>query len=211
MIPTDKRVEKFKSIVAKKQYNLGIVLENVHNPHNIGAVLRSCDAVGVMDVYLIYTADRLGFDTYKKGSSSAQGADKWLNVHVYDNLENCMKEVNTKYDKVYATNFTEEAKSLYDLELSGSVALVFGNELDGVTTDMMQYVDGNFIIPQEGMAQSLNISVACAVSLYEVRRQRALKKMYDTEFDENLTEHQLLFRQYMETHEKRYKRKHGIM
>jgi len=208
MIPTEQRLAKFKSIIAKKQFDFGVVLENVHNPQNVGAVLRSCDAVGVIDVFLIYSSKRIDVTMYEKGKRSARGADKWLNVHVFDNVDECMKSVKSKYDQVLATNFTANSKSLYDLELAKSVALVFGNERDGISTEMMEHVDGNFIIPQEGMVQSLNISVACAISLYEGRRQRSLVGKYDMPFDANNENQNQLLNQYLEIHKNDYLNRH---
>ena len=90
-----------------------------------------------------------------------------------------MAAVKQKYKNVFATHLGESAVSLYDLDLTEPVALVFGNEHDGVTEDCLRYCNGNFIIPQVGLVKSLNISVACAVSLYEAYRQKELKGMYD--------------------------------
>jgi len=205
MIPTEKRIARFKSIIAKKQFDVGIVLENVHNPHNIGAVLRSCDAVGILDIYLIYSTDRTDQTVFARGGKSARGSDKWLNVHFFTSAKSCMEVVNKKYEQVYATHLSEDSKSLYDLKLDSSVALVFGNELDGVSKEMMPYVTGNYIIPMEGMVQSLNISVACAISLYEIRRQRDEKQLYEAPFDGSNEAHTNLLKTYTKRHASRYK------
>ena len=86
-----------------------------------------------------------------------------------------------RFEKVFATHLGEQAHSLYELDLTQSVALVFGNEHSGVSEEALKYCDGNFIIPQVGMVQSLNISVACAVSLYEAFRQRNEKGFYNSQ------------------------------
>lgn len=170
------REEKLKKAIAYKQGTLTVVMENVHDPHNISAVLRSCDAVGVIEVYIINS------ETGKKpkmGKKSSASAMKWLNLHYFDNLEACFTEIRKKYDKIYTTHLSKEAKTLHQMDFTQSIALVFGNEHDGVSEEAVTLSDGNFIIPQVGLIQSLNISVACAVTLYEVFRQRDQANMYE--------------------------------
>lgn len=160
-----------------RQNNLTVVLEDVHDVHNISAVLRSCDSVGVNEVYTVNT---LSPPAHKLAKRSSAGTRKWMEIHSFDNIEECMTRVQEKYEHVWATHLGEEAKELYELDLTGSVALLFGNEAFGLSEEMLRYASGNFIIPQMGMAQSLNISVACAVSLYEALRQRKVAQAYDT-------------------------------
>ena len=111
----------------------------------------------------------------KKSSASAEG---WLTVHQYEDTAACMQAIKARYGKIYATHLGVQSNSLYELNLAESVALVFGNEHEGVTEECLSYCDGNFIIPQVGMVQSLNISVACAVTLYEAYRQREIAGYY---------------------------------
>jgi tRNA (guanosine-2'-O-)-methyltransferase len=174
---TPERTDRITRMLNNRQRGLVVVMENVHDPHNISAVLRTCDAVGVQDVFILMTImprhDRLG-------KNSAASADKWLTIHYYDNTAECMAAVRQRCDKIYATHLGVQSHSLYDLTLTGTVALIFGNEHDGVTKDCLSYCDGNFIIPQAGMVQSLNISVACAISLYEAFRQRREAGFYDS-------------------------------
>jgi len=170
------RETKLKKAIAYKQGTLTVVMENVHDPHNISAVLRSCDAVGVIEVYIVNS------ETGKKpkmGKKSSASAMKWLNLHYFDNLEACFTAVRKKYDKIYTTHLSKEAKTLHKMDFTQSVALVFGNEHEGVSEEAVALSDGNFIIPQVGLIQSLNISVACAVTLYEVFRQRDQANMYE--------------------------------
>lgn len=171
------REEKFKKAISKKQGNLAMILEDVHDPHNISAVLRSCDAVGVQEVYIV---DSFAKDSMKFGKKSSASASKWLDFHFYDKIEDCISEVKLRYDKVLSTHLGAESVSLYDCDLTASVALLFGNEKDGVSQKGLELSDGNFIIPQVGLIQSLNISVACAISLYEAYRQREIAGMYDS-------------------------------
>ncbi len=173
---TPERSAKITKVLNNRQPGLVVVLENVHDPHNISAVMRTCDAVGVQDVFVLMTI----MPRHQKfGKTSAASALGWLTIHQYENTEECMNEVRKRCDKIYATHLGVESVSLYDLQLTNKVALVFGNEHAGVTEECLKYCDGNFIIPQVGMVQSLNISVACAITLYEAFRQRHNEDFYN--------------------------------
>jgi tRNA (guanosine-2'-O-)-methyltransferase len=172
---TNERRTKIETVLSKRQNDLTIVLENVFDPHNISAVMRSCDAVGVQEIYVLTTK----IPRHKKwGERSSSSAAKWLTVHQFDNAEECFAELRKKYTTILTTHLSGDAVSLYELDLSKSTALVFGNEHAGVSEEIRAMADGNFIIPQAGMIQSLNISVACAVSLYEAYRQKQLAGHY---------------------------------
>lgn len=171
------RRQKMQQVLHRRQPNITVVLEDVHDPHNVSAVMRSCDAIGIMEVYVVNT---LTPPINKLGKRSSAGAKKWVELHTFTDVDSCMQTVRAKYDKVYATHLSQDAASLYDLNLTGSVALLFGNERLGLSPKILQYADGNFIIPMQGMVQSLNISVACAVSLFEVMRQRIDAGLYAT-------------------------------
>jgi tRNA (guanosine-2'-O-)-methyltransferase len=172
---TNERRQKIESVLANRQNDLTVVLENVFDPHNISAVMRSCDAVGVQEIYVLNTK----IARHKKwGSRSSSSAAKWLTIHQYENTGECMAALRKKYASVLTTHLSGDAVSLYEQDLTKSTALVFGNEHDGVSDELRAMADGNFIIPQSGMIRSLNISVACAVSLYEAFRQKQIKGHY---------------------------------
>lgn len=177
---TPKRKAKFEKTVTQRQFDLTVILENVHDSHNIGAVLRSCDSVGIHEVFVLYTEPQLQKDYLELGKRTTAGTRKWIDVHYYTDIEACFQTVRERYDFIYATHLGKSAISLYDLNLTARVALLFGNEMLGLTEEAMTFVDGNFIIPQMGMAESLNISVACAVSLYEAYRQRNRMGAYES-------------------------------
>ena len=173
---TPERTDKLIKVLSKRQSNLTVVMENVQDPHNISAVLRTCDAVGIQDVYILTTK----IPRHKKfGYKSSSSALKWLTIHEFDNLEACMKAVRKNFSKILTTHLSSDAVQLYDIDFTESVALVFGNEHSGVTDECRALADGNFIIPQMGIIQSLNISVACAVSIYEAMRQKMNAGHYD--------------------------------
>ena len=173
---TPERAAKIKKVLNLRQDGLVVVMENVHDPHNISAVMRTCDAVGIQDVFVLTTVISRHEKFGKKSSASAAG---WLTIHQYDNTAACMDAVRKKCDKIFATHLGVQSHSLYELDLTQRVALVFGNEHAGVTEECLKYCDGNFIIPQMGMVQSLNISVACAITLYEALRQRLHSGYYN--------------------------------
>ena len=173
---TPERREKLQAVLSKRQNDITIVLENVFDPHNISAVMRTCDAVGVQELYVLNTK----IPRHKKwGAKSSSSAAKWLTVYQFENAEECFSELRKKYSKILTTHLTSDAINLYEIDLTQRVALVFGNEHSGVSEEIRSLADGNFIIPQSGIIRSLNISVACAVTLYEAYRQKALAGHYD--------------------------------
>ncbi|RYZ52054.1 MAG: RNA methyltransferase [Chitinophagaceae bacterium] len=172
---TPQRLQRIQSVLAHRQRNLTVVLENVFDPHNVSAVMRSCDAVGVQEIYVLNTK----IPRHKKwGPRSSSSAAKWVTVHQFEDLEACLAAIREKYSALLTTHLSTDAVSLYEMDLTSSVALVFGNEHGGVSEALREKADGNFIIPQVGMIRSLNISVACAVTLYEAYRQKMAAGQY---------------------------------
>ena len=173
---TPERNERLTSVLNKRQPDLTVVLENVFDPHNISAVMRTCDAVGIQDIYILNSK----IPPHKKwGAKSSSSAARWLTIHQFTNAAECFAELKKHYKKIYTTHLSTDAVGLHELNLTKPVALVFGNEHSGVSEDIIAMADGNFIIPQVGIIKSLNISVACAVSLYEAYRQKNLAGHYD--------------------------------
>lgn len=172
---TPERREKLTNVLSKRQPDITVVLENVFDPHNISAVMRTCDAAGVQDIYILNTK----IPRHKKwGFKSSSSAAKWLSVHQYENAEECFSAVRKRHSRIITTHLSSDAVSLYDVNFTESIALVFGNEHSGVSEEIRALADGNFIIPQVGIIRSLNISVACAVTLYEAYRQKNLAGHY---------------------------------
>lgn len=172
---TPEREHTLSQVLQRRQGNLTVVLENVSDPHNISAVMRTCDAVGVWEIYVLNTR----IPRHRKwGSKSSSSADKWIQVRQYEQVDECFRAVRQRYDRILATCLSEGARDLYSLDLTCSTALVFGNEHSGVSPEVMALTDGSVVIPQMGMIRSLNISVACAVCLYEALRQKTLAGHY---------------------------------
>jgi tRNA (guanosine-2'-O-)-methyltransferase len=166
---TPERFTRLTSVLEKRQPDLTVVLENVFDPHNVSAVMRTCDAVGIQDVYILNNR----IPPHKKwGYRSSSTAAEWLSVHQFTDAGECFAMLRQKYKKIIASHLGERSVTLHRLDLTEPVALVFGNETFGVSDEIMKYVDGTFVIPQVGIIKSLNISVACAVTLYEAFRQK---------------------------------------
>jgi len=173
---TPERNNRLVSVLNKRQPDLTVLLENVFDPHNISAVMRTCDAVGIQDIYILNTK----IPPHKKwGAKSSSSAAKWLTIHQFTDAAACFATLRQHYKKIYTTHLSSDAVGLHELNLTEPVALVFGNEHSGVSEEIIAMADGNFIIPQVGIIKSLNISVACAVSLYEAYRQKANAGHYD--------------------------------
>ena len=166
---TPERTERLETVLSKRQPDLTVLLENVFDPHNISAVMRTCDAVGIQEIYILNHK----IPPHRKwGAKSSSSAAKWLTIHQFTDVAECFEALRKNYQKIYTTHLSSDAVSLHELNLTESVALVFGNEHSGVSEEIIAMADGNFIIPQVGIIKSLNISVACAVSLYEAYRQK---------------------------------------
>ena len=173
---TPERREKLIKVANLRQNNLTVVLENVFDPHNVSAVLRTCDSVGIQEVYILNT--RIG--PHKKwGFKSSSSANNWMTTHQFTDINLCIDELRNKYSTILTTHLAANSVDLYELDFTGNIALVFGNEHSGVSEEMIARADGNFLIPQQGIIRSLNISVACAVTIYEAYRQKKNSGHYD--------------------------------
>ncbi len=174
---TPERKAKLESVLNHRQPDLGILMEHINDPHNISACLRSCDAVGIQDIHIIQDdpEKRLSRFTGKRSSSSA---NKWLTLHYHEETSAAINVMRNKYNKIYTTHLGSESISIYDIDFTENVAIVFGNERYGVSEEALNLCDANIVIPQVGMIQSLNISVACAITVYEAFRQRTVAGLY---------------------------------
>lgn len=171
------RTKRMMEVIEKRQPNLTIVMENVFDPHNISAALRTCDSVGIGELYTLYTEAPPHNLT---GFRSSAGSWKWIKMHEYSAMEGCLGDVRKRYGRVYAAHLGEGALPLYEADFTKPMAIVFGNEQKGCSAEILKHCDGQIFIPQVGMAQSLNISVACAVILYEAFRQKQAAGHYES-------------------------------
>lgn len=173
-LKTANRTNKIISVINARQQSLQVVLENIHDPHNVSAIFRTCDAVGIGKVSLIYNYEQFP----RIGKKSSASAFKWVEKQKYKNVDDCYKSLKNDGFKIYASSISHESRNLFDLDLSQKVAIVLGNEHRGVSGEAVKNADEIFLVPMRGMVQSLNVSVAAAVILYEAMRQRLNKDMY---------------------------------
>jgi tRNA (guanosine-2'-O-)-methyltransferase len=174
---TERRRDRIAAVLARRQPDLTVVLENVHDPHNVSAVLRSCDAVGVLAAHRIYTTEEPPAGAFARTTSAS--AAKWIETHRHRSVDACFAHLRAAGFAILATALAEGSQDLATVDLRQPVALVFGNEMRGVSPEALAAADGTIAIPMLGMVQSLNISVACAVVLYEALRQRRQAGAYD--------------------------------
>jgi len=171
---SERRLARLETVLRHRQPDLTVVMENIHDAHNVSAMLRSCDAAGVLEAQLLYNIDAFP----KIGKKSSASAGKWVERRKFKSVSDCYKQLHSDGFLIYATRLDDTAQSLYDLDLTRKVAFVFGNEHRGVSDEAAQEADEIIQIPMLGMIQSLNVSVACAIVLYEALRQRLKRGDY---------------------------------
>jgi tRNA (guanosine-2'-O-)-methyltransferase len=169
------RVDKIERTLARRQPTLAVIIENIHDPHNFNAILRSCDATGVHRVAMCYYIEKMP----KLIHTSSSGANKWIEVERYDSIEACCEQFRRDGFRIFGTKLDPEAHPMYDNDFTQSSAFIIGNEHRGISDEAAKHSDELLYIPMMGMVESLNVSVATAVCLFEAMRQRREKGMYD--------------------------------
>lgn len=170
---TPERKQKIQKVLSKRDAGLAVVLENVDDPHNVGAILRSCDAFGVGEVHLLYTINKAPKNRQLKSKSAASAA-KWLKITKWDSLAKLTAYLKKKKFKIAVTHLIKDSVDPASIDLAkNNIAIVIGNEHDGVSEALAKKADLNLIIPMVGFVQSFNVSVAAALLLYEAFRQRS--------------------------------------
>lgn len=172
---TERRLDKITKTIKARQQSLHLVLENIHDPHNVSAIFRSCDAVGVPKVSLLYHLEE--FPKISRITSSS--AVKWVDKERYTSVEECFSNLKSQGFKIYTSMLDAKAVPLHEIDFTEKVAIVMGNENRGASEKAAELADATYYIPMMGMIQSLNVSVAAAVTLYEAMRQRKNKGMYN--------------------------------
>ena len=164
-----RRYARLKDVASRRMHDLVVILDNLQDPHNASAVLRSCDAFGVQNVYVI---ERSREFSVSRGVS--QGCDRWLTIHRVDEPDVTLRDLKAQGFRILLADPEASATPLYEQDFAGKVALVFGNETSGAAGETRAYCDGRFVVPMVGFSQSLNVSVAAAVSIsFAVERRRS--------------------------------------
>ncbi len=162
-------------MLEKRQPTLKLVIENIHDPHNVSAIFRTCDAAGIPKVSLLYNLEEFP----KIGKKSSASAFKWIEREKFKNVDECYNSLRKDGFKIYASQISDDEKEFFELDFTNRVAIVLGNEHRGISEEAAKLADERFLIPMYGMVQSLNVSVSAAITIYEALRQRKLKGMYD--------------------------------
>jgi tRNA (guanosine-2'-O-)-methyltransferase len=171
---TMERYQKVLAMLRKRQPDLTILAEDVHKPHNLSAMLRSCDAVGIGKVHA--TNPTGGIATFNETSASAE---KWVKVQVHQDIEAAVATVRAQNIHLFAAHFSDKASDYRDVDYTQPSCILFGNEKWGVSEKAAELANAHIIIPMLGMVPSLNVSVATAIILFEAQRQRRVAGMYE--------------------------------
>jgi tRNA (guanosine-2'-O-)-methyltransferase len=162
------RRARIDEVVANRTRTLTVVLEAFCDPQNVNAVLRTCEAFGIQEVHAIEGPMK----PYDRNKKISQNADKWLDVRRWTSTRECLGHLRTEGFAIYATHLDAGAVGLGTLSFAGRVALVFGNEHRGVSDDALALADATYAIPMRGFVQSLNVSVAAAISIAKAVERR---------------------------------------
>ncbi|WDE05552.1 tRNA (guanosine(18)-2'-O)-methyltransferase TrmH [Thalassomonas viridans] len=172
---TPERHERIKQMLDKRQPDLTVCMEGVHKNHNLAAVVRTCDAIGVSDVHAVWKSEQM-----RVSGGSAAGSQNWIDVHNYTTTEDAIAELKKQNMQVLVTNLSPTAVDFREIDYTKPTAIILGQEKFGASQTALDLADQDIIIPMVGMVQSLNVSVACSVVLYEAQRQRQLAGLYDS-------------------------------
>jgi tRNA (guanosine-2'-O-)-methyltransferase len=198
-VTTEARKEKLTKVLSSRQPDLHVVLEEVTIAHNASAVARTCEAVGALNLHIVSSHP----EKVVLNEAITTRAEKWLLIHFHQSTAQCLSLLKSQGSKIAVTTLSAQAVAHTDLDYCQPLALVFGNEAEGVSAEALKLADYQIHIPMVGLVQSLNLSVSVAIILYEAFRQRLVRGWYserrlsDREFEQLLkiwlaNEHQRL-------------------
>ena len=171
---TPERVARLDAVLARRQPDLTVFAENLHKPRNFSAIVRNCDATGINEMHVLPRGTDL-----RKHWRTSQGAEKWMYMRTHDSEEDACSFLKSRGFHLVAAHLSEDAIDYKEVDYTQPIAIVLGTELFGVSEPTLSFVDRQINIPMMGVTQSLNVSVACAIVLYEAQRQRQAAGMYD--------------------------------
>ena len=171
---TPDRLERINTMLDKRQPDLTVCMEGLHKSHNLAAVVRTCDAIGISDVHAVWKSE----EAEVRGGSAA-GSQNWIDVHNYHKTADAIAALKAQGMQVLVTNLSDTAVNFTEIDYTKPAAIMLGQEKFGTSEEALKLADQHIVIPMVGMVQSLNVSVACSVVLYEAQRQRSAAGMYD--------------------------------
>ena len=173
---TPERYARIREMLTARQPDLTVCMEQVHKPHNVSAVIRTADAVGVHEIHAVWPTTRM-----KTLVSSAAGSNSWVQVKTHKTIQEAVAKMKAKGMQILATNLSEKAVDFRAIDYTRPTCILLGQEKTGITPEALALADTDIIIPMIGMVQSLNVSVASALILYEAQRQRENAGLYRRE------------------------------
>lgn len=171
---TPDRLQRINNMLDQRQPDLTVCMEGVHKSHNLAAVVRTADAIGVSDVHAVWKNEKM-----RVSGGSAAGSQNWIDVHNYRATEDAIAELKKQGMQVLVTNLSDTAVDFREIDYTKPTAIILGQEKFGASEKALELADQDIIIPMVGMVQSLNVSVACSVVLYEAQRQRQAAGLYN--------------------------------
>lgn len=166
---TEERQRKITNVVNERCFNISVVLESIYDRGNTSAVMRSAEGLGFSNFHVVET-----FEKFKEANRVTQGADKWLEVKKWKNPKDCIDHLKKNKIRICVTSL-QASRPLQEVDFSTPLALVLGNEKDGVSKEMLEAADERVILPMPGFVQSFNISIAGALCLYHIWYDRKQK------------------------------------
>ncbi|MCW3172742.1 tRNA (guanosine(18)-2'-O)-methyltransferase TrmH [Shewanella subflava] len=169
------RYARINQMLDNRQTDLTLCLDTVHKTQNIAAVIRTADAVGIHQIHAVWPDADM-----RVSGNTASGSQQWVKTLQYNSMSEAAEQFNSQGMQVLATNFSADAIDFRDIDYTKPTVVIVGNERDGVSDEGLAIADQHIIIPMLGMVQSLNVSVASALIMYEAQRQRQQAGMYGT-------------------------------
>lgn len=184
------RFQKIQQVLKARQTDLTLCLEEVHKPNNVSAVIRTADAAGLHKIHAVWPKQAMRTLTH-----TSAGARNWVEVETHNSSQQAFAELKAQGMQILVTNLSDNAVDFREIDYTLPTAIVLGGEKHGISEQALQMADQDIIIPMVGMVQSLNVSVASALILFEAQRQRQLKGMYDKQQSSLAPEaiHKILF------------------
>ena len=166
---TPQRSQKMQEVAAQRTKHLRLIIQDVHNPHNISACIRSAEAFGIQHVHVVALKNSF------KTSTVARGAGNWLSIHKHDSIEDCAESLHKLGYSIAAGMPTQSSSPLHEMDLSKPVAVLFGNEHEGVSPEWKKHIGLYFTIPMVGVVESLNISVSAAITMQHLSHRARME------------------------------------
>jgi len=182
------RYQRLSEVLSRRQPDLTVVMDNVHKPHNLAAITRTCDAVGILEAHAISSSSSI-----RLSQKAAGGCKKWITIKTHKTIQEAYAHLRQHGFRIYAAHFNQQARDFRQIDYTRPTAIVVGAELDGISQTAVDNCDGTIIIPMVGLVQSLNVSVATALILFEAQRQRQEAGFYDSSRLDRQTYDRLLF------------------